>query len=205
MELESVKKIYDGYSKVYDTLFKRFFYPRIKHAIASMEIRPGEKVLDVGVGTGLSLKLFPRHATVIGIDLSSEMLRKAREKVETDGLRNVKLIEMDAMDLNFESDSFDKVFISHVVSVVPDPYRVMAEVKRVCKKGGKIVIVNHFKSKNKMVSGFEKFINPICKKIGWRSDMCMDEFVSRAGLRVDRISKLKKVDFWHLIFTTNLK
>jgi len=205
LELESVKRIYNGYSNVYDALFKRFFYPRIRHAIESMDIKSGERVLDVGVGTGLSLDLFPRHASVIGIDLSSEMLRKAKEKVETMGLANVRLMEMDAMNLNFGDDTFDKVFISHVVSVIPDPYRAMSEVKRVCKNGGKIVIINHFKSRNKVVAGIERCINPLSKKIGWRSDLCMDEFVKRASLRVEKVFTLKKVDFWHFIFATNMK
>ncbi|MBI5560506.1 MAG: methyltransferase domain-containing protein [Deltaproteobacteria bacterium] len=205
MELESVKRIYDGYSSVYDALFKRFFYPRIRHAIQSMDIRPGERVLDVGVGTGLSLSFFPRHATIVGIDLSGEMLRKAKEKVEEMGLYNVRLLEMNAMNLNFEDNSFDEVFLSHVVSVVPDPYMVMAECRRVCKNGGKIVVVNHFKSRNKMIAGFEKIMNPVSKKIGWRSDLSMDEFVERASLRVEKVCKLKKIDFWHIIFTTNVK
>ena len=145
MELESIKKIYAGYSNVYDVIFKGFFYPRIKHAIHTMGIAPGEKILDVGVGTGLSLPLFPRHCKVVGIDLSSAMLKKARQKIKKLDLDHIELMEMDAMKLNFPDNTFDKVFISHVVSVVPDPYRVMSEVKRVCKKNGRIVLVNHFK------------------------------------------------------------
>ncbi len=205
MELESIKKIYAGYSNVYDVLFKRFFYPRIKHAITYMDIRPGDRILDVGVGTGLSFSVFPRHCKVVGIDLSTEMLKKAREKIEKNGLNNIKLLGMDAMSIGFKDDSFDKVFISHVVSVVPDPYRVMSEVKRVCRKGGQVVIVNHFKSRNKLVETAEKIINPVCKKIGWRSDLCLNEFIDRAGLKVKRKYTLKKLDFWHILFTTNDK
>ncbi|MBI5826947.1 MAG: class I SAM-dependent methyltransferase [Deltaproteobacteria bacterium] len=205
MELESIKKIYAGYSNVYDVLFKRFFYPRIKHAITYMDIRPGERILDVGVGTGLSFSVFPRHCKVVGIDLSTEMLKKAREKIEKNGLDNIRLLGMDAMSIGFRDDSFDKVFISHVVSVVPDPYRVMSEVKRVCRKGGQVVIVNHFKSRNKLVETAEKIINPVCKKIGWRSDLCLNEFIDRAGLQVKRKYTLKKLDFWHILFTTNDK
>lgn len=205
MELESIKKIYAGYSNVYDVIFKWFFYPRIKHAIHTMGIAPGEKILDVGVGTGLSLPLFPRHCKVVGIDLSSAMLKKARQKIKKLNLDHIELMEMDAMKLDFPDNTFDKVFISHVVSVVPDPYRVMSEVKRVCKKNGRIVLVNHFKSKNKVMAGMEKIFNPVSKRIGWRSDLCLDEFIKNANLKVDKKYKLKKIDLWHVIFATNNK
>jgi len=205
LELESIKKIYAGYSGVYDALFKRFFYPRIKHAITYMDIKPGDRILDVGVGTGLSLSVFPRYCNVIGIDLSTEMLRKAKEKIEESRLDNIRVMSMDAMSVGFRDDSFDKVFISHVVSVVPDPYKVMQEVKRVCRKGGQVVVVNHFKSKNKLVETVEKIINPVCKKIGWRSDLCLNEFIDKSGLNVKEKYMLKKLDFWHILFATNDK
>lgn len=204
-ELESLKKIYAGYSKVYDALFKRFFYPRIKHAIGYMDIKPGDRILDVGVGTGLSLSVFPKHCRVVGIDLSAEMLSKAKEKIDRERLDNIKVLSMDAMRCAFEDDSFDKVFLSHVVSVVPDPYQAMAEVKRVCKKGGLVVIVNHFKSKNKLIEALEKVINPVCKKIGWRSDLCLNEFITKTGLKVSKKYTLKKFDFWQIVFATNEK
>lgn len=205
MELESIKRIYAGYSKVYDTLFKRFFYPRIKHAINYMDIRPGERVLDVGVGTGLSLGEYPRGCQVVAVDLSFEMLRKAREKVRKGRLGHIKVLNMDAMNIAFQDDSFDKVFISHVVTVVPDPYMLMSEVRRVCKSGGQVVIVNHFKSSNKVVEVVEKLINPVCKKIGWRSDLCLNEFIRLSGLNVRQKYMLKKLDFWHILFATNEK
>jgi len=205
LEHDSIKKIYAAYSHVYDALFKRFFAPRIRHAISNMDIRPGERILDVGVGTGLSLPVYPRHCKVIGIDLSTEMLKKAKEKIEANRFDNIRVIGMDAMRTGFEDNSFDRVFISHVVSVVPDPYKVMAEVKRVCRKGGQVVIVNHFKSTNKLIEKFEKVMNPVCERIGWRSDLCLDEFIARSGLSVTRSYTLKKIDFWKIVFATNNK
>ncbi len=205
LELDSIKRIYAGYSNVYDALFKRFFYPRIKHAINYMDIKPGERVLDVGVGTGLSLGEYPKTSRVLAVDLSFEMLKKAKEKVGKNRLSHIKVLNMDAMNIAFKDDSFDKVFISHVVTVVPDPYRLMSEVRRVCKRGGQVVIVNHFKSSNKIVELVEKLINPVCKKIGWRSDLCLNEFIRRSGLNVRQKYMLKKLDFWHILFATNEK
>ncbi|MBI5682629.1 MAG: methyltransferase domain-containing protein [Deltaproteobacteria bacterium] len=205
MELETIKKIYAGYSRTYDAIFKRFFFQRIKHAISSMDIRAGEKVLDVGVGTGLSLPLFPRYCSVAGIDISSAMLKQAREKARKLNLNHIKLIEMDAMHLDFPDNTFDKVFISHVVSVVPDPYMTMSEVKRVCKKGGRIVIVNHFRSNNKVVGSVVKMLNPVTKMIGWRTDLSLNEFIENANLHVEKKYKLKKIDLWYVIFAMNDK
>lgn len=205
METEAIKKIYAGYSNAYDAIFKRFFFPRIKHAIATMDIKHGDSILDVGVGTGLSLPLFPKYCSVTGIDISSAMLKQAREKLKELHINHIKLMEMDAMNLEFPDDSFDKVFISHVVSVVTDPYKTMSEVKRVCKKNGRIVIVNHFKSNNKMVGGVIRMLNPITKKLGWRTDLSMDDFIKKANLHVEKKYKLKKIDLWYVIFAVNNK
>lgn len=205
METEAIKKIYAGYSNAYDAIFKRFFFPRIKHAIATMDIRDGERVLDVGVGTGLSLPLFPKYCSVVGIDISSAMLKEAREKIKKLHLNHIELMEMDAMNLEFPDNTFDKVFISHVVSVVPDPFKTISEVKRVCKKNGRIVIVNHFKSNNKMVGSVVKMLNPITKKLGWRTDLSMGDFIKKANLHVEKKYKLKKIDLWYVIFAVNEK
>ncbi len=205
MELESIKKIYAGYSHIYDVLFKRFFYPRIKRAITGMDIQPGEKVLDVGMGTGLSLEIYPPHCEITGVDISSHMLAKAQKKAEIRGMTNVEFEVMDAMNLEFEDNTFDHVFTSHVVSVVPDPGRVMSEIKRVCKPGGQIVIVNHFKSRNKVLAKGAELFNPISRRIGWNADICLDEFLEVANLKVVKQFKLKKLDLWYLVFAINDK
>ena len=205
MDYESIKKIYAAYSNVYDFIFKRFFYPRIRSAIESMTIRPGERILDIGVGTGLSLPLYPRDCEVVGIDISLDMLEKARKKVSKLGLSHIRLMAMDAMNLFFRDNSFDKVFISHVVSVVPDPIRTLEEAKRVCKRQGDIVIVNHFQSENRLLAKIEEAINPICKRIGWRSDLSLQGILEGSGLKVERHYKLKKMDLWRIVFATNDK
>ena len=126
LHVESIKKIYAGYSNVYDIIFKQFFYPRQRHAIDSMGIMPGDSVLDVGIGTGLSLPLYPCHCNVVGIDLSAEMLKKARQKVSKYNINHVSLMEMDASNLEFNDNTFDHVIATFVISVVPDPVKVIA-------------------------------------------------------------------------------
>lgn len=205
MKAEEIKKIYGGYSGAYDFIFKGFFYPRIKHAIETMHIRPGDRILDVGVGTGLSLPLYPSNCSVTGIDLSTAMLKEAQKKVENYGLRHVTLMEMDAANLAFEDDSFDHVISTHVISVVPDPVKVIAEIKRVCKKEGNIVLVNHFQSPNRIIAKFDKLISPITKKVGWRTDLSLEKLISDTNLDVRSQYKMNKIDLWKVVWAVNNK
>ena len=174
MEMTEIKRIYAYYSRVYDFIFKRWFFPRQRHAIASLQIDPGQHILDVGVGTGFSLPLYPQHAHVVGVDLSSKMLQEAHKKVLQKRLTHVALMEMDASHLAFQDNTFDVVVVAFVISVVPDPLQVLAEIKRVSKPEGQIVIINHFQSHNKVMAQFEKWVSPLCTKIGWRSELALE-------------------------------
>ena len=139
-------RLYYEFSNIYDLLFRRVFYPRIAAVIRSLAIEPGARVLELGVGTGLSLDAYPPHAQVTGIDLAPDMLERAQDKINRKGWRHITLEQGDALDLKFADDSFDYVMAFHVVSVVPDPRRMMAEAQRVCRPGGVITIINHFRS-----------------------------------------------------------
>lgn len=205
MEVTEIKRIYAFYSRVYDFIFKRWFFPRQQYAIQALEISPGQRVLDLGVGTGFSLPLYPQHAQVIGVDLSSKMLREARKKVLRERLSHVDLMEMDAAHLAFPDNTFDYVIVAFVISVVPDPLRVLAEIKRVSKPEGQIVIINHFQSQNKMMAQLEKWVSPLCTKIGWRSDLALDYLVQHADLRIDRKYSLNKLDLWKVVYAINNK
>src|SRR5919197_3451918 len=163
MDLEDIKRIYSGYSNVYDYIFKWFFTPLHQHVINSLNIGSNAHVLDVGVGTGLSLPLYPRHCQVVGMDLSGDMLKKAWKKVRKYGLTKVSLMEMDASRLAFKDNNFDYVVAAFVISVVPDPVRVIAEMKRVAKPQGRIAIINHFQSQNRTLAKLEEWVAPLCR------------------------------------------
>jgi phosphatidylethanolamine/phosphatidyl-N-methylethanolamine N-methyltransferase len=161
--------------------------------------------LDVGVGTGLSLPLYPRHVAVTGVDLSRAMLREAQKKIREHQLDHVSLIEMDAEHLAFPDDTFDVVIGAFVISVVPDPIQFLDEIKRVSKADGQIILINHFQSENKMMARFEKWVSPLCTKIGWHSDLALDYVVQQANLQIERIYSLSKIDLWKVIYATNNK
>lgn len=205
LEAKDIQKIYGAYARVYDAVFKRWFYPRQRRVIAALPIAPGQRVLDVGVGTGLSLPHYPRHAQVIGIDLCRPMLQEARKKVQQEHLRHVTLLEMDAQQLAFADSVFDYVLAAFVISVVPDPVRAIAEMKRVAKPDAQIVLINHFLSHNRAMARIEKWLTPLCLKLGWRSDLALEELVAQSRLHVQRRAALSKWDLWQVVYAVNNK
>lgn len=205
MQVSEIKKIYGRYSRIYDVIFKRWFYPRQRHVIRSLQIQPGQRVLDLGVGTGFSLPLYPRHAKVVGVDLSRQMLLEARKKIHQDQMSHTSLLEMDAGHLAFPDSTFDFVIAAFVISVVPDPIRTIAEMKRVSKPEGQIVLINHFQSQNRLMARCEEWLSPLCTKIGWHSDLALDYLVQQANLQISRIYSLNKLDLWKVVYAVNNK
>lgn len=163
-----VKTAYKRWAPIYDHTFGKVSTVGRQHAVEMINARQG-KVLEVGVGTGLSLPIYDEHLDIIGIDLSPEMLEKAREKVEEEGLSNVKgLYEMDAGDLKFPDATFDIIVAMYVMTVVPDPEKVMRELARVTKPGGEIILVNHFSTTEGVRGWVERRMAPFAEIIGWR-------------------------------------
>src|SRR5919112_2900178 len=156
VENDFVEGVYEKLAGWYDWVFGPTLHPGRLVARDRMGIQAGDRILEVGVGTGINTSLYPRNCHVTGIDLSTSMLEKARERVAREGLRNVRLLEMDAASLTFADDSFDIVYAPYLVSVVPDPVQVVREMRRVCKPGGKIIILNHFRSANATLSWLER-------------------------------------------------
>ena len=194
-----VERVYEKLANVYDLVFGPTLHPGRLVALERMGIRPGDRVLEVGVGTGINTSLYPTTCQVTGIDLSTPMLDKARERVAREGLRNVRLLEMDAANLTFADDAFDIVYAPYLVSVVPDPVKVVREMRRVCRPGGKIIVLNHFRSANPVLSRLERAISPFTVHIGFKSDLDLPGFLAQADLQPISIEKVNVPKIWSLV------
>ena len=199
VENDFVARVYEKLANVYDVAFGPTLHPGRLVARDRMGVAPGDRILEVGVGTGINITLYPRNCKITGIDLSEPMLEKARERVARAGLSNVRLLEMDAAKLTFADDSFDIVYAPYLVSVVPDPVQVVREMRRVCRPGGKIVILNHFRSANPILSRMERAISPFTVHIGVKSDLDLPGFLAQAELRPVSIEKISLPRLWSLV------
>jgi phosphatidylethanolamine/phosphatidyl-N-methylethanolamine N-methyltransferase len=198
-----VERVYEKLSGVYDLVFGPTLHAGRLQALDRMAIEPRSSVLEVGVGTGINLSLYPSSCQITGIDLSTGMLDKARERIAKKGLRNCRLMEMDAAALTFGDASFDIVYAPYLISVVPDPVAVAREMRRVCKPGGRIVILNHFKSDNPVLSRIERAISPMTVHVGFKSDLDLHGFLHQADLTPISIQKVNLPPMWSLVTCVN--
>jgi phosphatidylethanolamine/phosphatidyl-N-methylethanolamine N-methyltransferase len=197
-------KLYGEFSQFYDLVFARFFYPRIANVIRTLQIPAGAKVLEVGVGTGLALAVYPRHCQVTGIDLAPDMLEHARERVVRHGWRHIQVMEGDAMDMKLPDNSFDFVTAFHVVSVVPDAKRMMREVLRVCKPGGHVVVINHFRSEKRMLAAIDRRMEPMTRRWGWHT-LSRCEVFEGLPLDIETVYKTSRNSLFTIVVARNAK
>ena len=189
MDEEAVRDAYRRWAPVYDYTFGVVSTAGRRHAVEIINASRG-KVLEVGVGTGLSLPDYKKHLDIVGIDLAPEMLDKARERVASERLTNVSgLHVMDAGDLQFPDASFDTVVAMYVITVVPDPEKVMRELSRVVKQGGEVMLVNHFSQDDGVRGWVERKMAPFADLVGWHSVFDVSRVMVCDDLRlVDRRS-----------------
>jgi phosphatidylethanolamine/phosphatidyl-N-methylethanolamine N-methyltransferase len=198
-------RLYSEYALLYDKTFGKIFYDRIRHVIESLHIPPGAQVLELGVGTGTSFPTYPRHCQVIGIDLAADMLAQARAKIAKNSWSHLQVIEMDALNLTFVDNSFDYVTAFHTVTVVPDPIRMLAEAKRVCRPGGKIVIVNHFTTDLPIIGPLTEALDPVTCRLGWRTKLRLEPFLEATDFNVEEIYKISKLSLYTVVVGANQK
>ncbi|MBV9827951.1 MAG: class I SAM-dependent methyltransferase [Alphaproteobacteria bacterium] len=206
MDLRDTIRTYRLFSGSYDFIFGPVFHPGRKEAVRVANDRPGQRILEAGVGTGLSLPYFRPDSEVTGIDVSAEMLAKAERRVEEQGLKHVKALHvMDAENLEFDDNSFDAVLALYVASVVPSPARFAAELRRVCIPGGTIVLVNHFTSENWALRFMEKRLAHLARHIGFHADFPLEDFLRASQFKAREIRPSNLFGYWRLLRCVNEK
>jgi len=200
MEMDAVKAAYRRYAGFYNAIFGPVLQPGRKAVIEALDCKPGHRVLEVGVGTGLALDLYPPGVKVVGIDVSREMLEKARRRVAKRRFTHVEaLLEMDAEAMSFADASFDRIVAMYVLPVVPNPGRLLAELHRVCKPDGEIYLVNHVRSDNPVIGALEKGLARFSDKLGFHPD-----FELRDVLNGHELVQLARVNvFWKVMQLRN--
>ena len=166
---ELMRKAYARWAPVYDVVYDKLTEPAAREAVQAA-VAHGPRVLEAGVGTGLSLGYYPRDGFVCGVDLSEDMLRRARDKVRRRGLSHVRGLQvMDVCRLGYADHSFDAVVAQFLITLVPDPEAALSEFLRVVRPGGGIVLANHFGQADGPVARVEEMVAPFCTRIGWSS------------------------------------
>ena len=188
LDHQTVTKAYARWAPVYDLVFGAVFERGRQAAVAAAE-RVGGRILEVGVGTGISLSLYSRNCRLCGVDISAPMLRKAEERVAEFGLTNVEgLWVMDAERLSFADDSFDVVVAQYVITTVPNPEATLDEFARVLKPGGEIVLVSRVGAEAGLRRSLEHWFQPAARKLGWRTEFSFDRYTQwaeqTAGMRL---------------------
>jgi phosphatidylethanolamine/phosphatidyl-N-methylethanolamine N-methyltransferase len=199
LDARGVSRAYGRLAWAYDWIFGAALHAGRRRAVCRLPIAPGDRVLDVGVGTGLSLPFYPRDCTVIGVDLSGAMLARAADRVARQRLGNVRLVQIDAAHLPFPDESFAVVHAAHLVSAVQDPVAVTAEMRRVCRSDGHVVLLNHFASDDAILARVERILSPLTAQAGFTTDLDGTALLALAGLDVVSVERVNMPPLWSLV------
>ena len=199
MDLHSIQRIYKVFSLFYDASCCALLRPGRMAAIKAMELFPGASILEVGVGTGLQLPLYPRNVRVVGIDICDDMLKKAIARKKYMQLNHVELHNMNAMEIDLGDHQFDAIMAAHVISVVPDPQKTISEMRRLLKPNGTIVFLNHSNTGNGHSSRFKQFITPVTQHLGFRSDINVIKLAEECGLETLYQQRVNVFKLWTVV------
>jgi phosphatidylethanolamine/phosphatidyl-N-methylethanolamine N-methyltransferase len=200
LDAQSVRAAYRRWAGVYDSVFGWVSRPGRMRAVAAINALPAERVLEVGVGTGLALPHYAAGKRVTGIDLSPEMLAVAERRVRAGLPATVEgLFEMDAEATSFDDASFDAAVAMFVASVVPNPRRLMAEMQRVVRPGGTILLVNHFLARPGLRRGIERAMAPFSRWLGWHPDFAIETVLSPGQLAAARLEACPPLGLFTLV------
>jgi phosphatidylethanolamine/phosphatidyl-N-methylethanolamine N-methyltransferase len=200
VEAQSIEKTYSHYAGVYDLVFDRILQPGRRESVAVLQPRAGEQILEIGIGTGLSVPYYPTHCSITGIDLSAPMLREAEKKRDEEYPRHeLDLVQMDAGQLEFPDATFHCILASYVLSTVPDAGAVLDEMIRVARPGARVVIVNHFRSSFPPVASCERLLRPLSWMLGFRLDLPLEVVSSHPRLEVTRVRRANFLGLWKLV------
>jgi phosphatidylethanolamine/phosphatidyl-N-methylethanolamine N-methyltransferase len=203
ISIDNVIHTYRFYAPLYDRLFGAVFEPgrrALSQAVASLQ---PVSILEVGVGTGLVLCQYPPTSAIVGIDISDDMLAIARDRAAQLTSHDIKLFAMDAETMDFPDGYFDCVAIPYVLSVTPNPQRLVSEIRRVCRKGGTIVIVNHF-SGSRFWWFMEKALRSLSDRIGFRSDFCYNEQILQHDWKIESVRNVNFLGLSKLVIIRNV-
>ena len=204
LDADAVREAYRRWAGPYDRVFGGVSSFGRSRAVDAINSLPGQRVLEVGVGTGLALPRYRQEKRITGIDLSAEMLARARQRVAELSLRNVEALrEMDAEATDFPNSAFDIAVAMFVASVVPHPRRLMAEMKRVVRPGGHILIVGHFAASAGPRWWVEWALAPASRRLGWHPDFAWTELFDRDDLRRMTVTPVPPMGIFSLVHLPN--
>jgi phosphatidylethanolamine/phosphatidyl-N-methylethanolamine N-methyltransferase len=204
LDADAVRSAYRRHAAFYDLAFGAVATAARRRAVSAANALPGNRVLEVGVGTGLALPFYRRTARVTGIDLSSDMLARARTRVAAKGLTHVEaLMEQDAEATDFQDDSFDIAVAMFVASVVPHPNLLMAELRRIVKPGGHILFVNHFSASGGPRLAVERAMTPLGRTLGWHPDFPLSALLTPADVARARLEPVPPAGLFTLVHLQN--
>jgi len=204
MDATSVQAAYSRWAKVYDWTFGFLVGAARRRAIELMELKPGDRAIEIGVGTGLSLPMVPDGCHLVGVDFSRPMLERALTRLRGNGTPpQAALVEADGVCLPFADDTFDAALAPFVVSAAPDPVALLHEMLRVCRPGARLVVVNHFAARNPILAKLERGASAVTSRVfGFHADFPLEPLFEEAGIEIDHVERAMTLGGWQAVTFT---